>query len=460
MSMQLYRASILHFLDAQDEAASNSSRSRSSETTQHAKSKEDHGPTYCYQYFEDGILAVSEGKVIELGNAPDILSKYPNADMLLDYSSRLIMPGFIDAHTHFPQVDVVASNGEQLLDWLNRYTFPAESLFKDKRHALETADFFIRELLRNGTTTAMVYGTVHKKSVDAFFEVSSKLNTRMICGKVLMDRHAPEFIRDTSETAYRESRELIETWHNCGRQLYAITPRFAITSSPEQLAEAGRLKQEFSDVYMQTHISESAEEVEKVMSLFPESENYLSVYRDNGLLTNKSVFAHGIHLHKDELSMLANNHSSICFCPTSNLFLGSGLLDYEALERAGVSVTIGTDIGAGTSFSMLRTLHEAYKICQLKNYHLDPLKSLYLATLGNAKALHLDDRIGSFLKGMEADFVVLDLEATPLMKRKIKNCPTLAERLFSLIILGDDRSVLATFVAGELSHLRDDQNLN
>lgn len=408
-----------------------------------------------YQFFQDGALVIENGKVKLLGEATDVLSVLPTDIPVVEYKDHLIIPGMIDTHIHYPQVEVIASYGEQLLDWLNNYTFPAEGQFKDKEYASSMANFFLDELLKCGTTTALVFGTVHKQSVDAFFEASEKRNTRMICGKVMMDRNAPDFLCDTPETSYEDSKSLIEKWHKKGRQLYAVTPRFAITSTHEQLEKAGLLIKEYPDVYMQTHISENKDEVAFVEKLFPEAKDYLDIYDQYNLLGKRSVFAHGIHLNRREHQRLRETGSSISFCPTSNLFLGSGLLDIKELDQQQVAYSVATDVGGGTSFSMLQTLNEAYKVTQLKGNSLSPLKSLYLATLGNAKTLQLEDKIGSLNVGTEADFVVLDFNSTPIMSLKQSKCRTLSEKLFAMIILGDDRAVQATYVAGNCVHNRD-----
>lgn len=408
-----------------------------------------------YQFFQDGALVVEHGKVKELGEAASVLSTLAADVNVVNYQNYLIIPGLIDTHIHYPQVEVIASYGEQLMDWLNNYTFPAESQFEDKAYASSIANFFLDELLKCGTTTAMVFGTVHKQSVEAFFEASEKRNTRMICGKVMMDRNAPECLCDTPESSYDDSKQLIEAWHNNGRQLYAVTPRFAITSTHQQLQKAEQLLAEYPDVYMQTHISENKDEMAFVSELFPQAKDYLDVYDQYNLLGKRSVFAHGIHLNNREHQRLRETGASVSFCPTSNLFLGSGLLDIKELEQQQVAYSVATDVGGGTSFSMLQTLSEAYKVTQLNNNKLSPLKSLYLATLGNAKTLQLDDKIGSFKVGNEADFVVLDFNSTAIMSLKQKQCKTLAEKLFAMIILGDDRAVKATYVEGHCAHQRD-----
>lgn len=411
------------------------------------------GVEQSYEYFEDGILLIENGKVAQVGAAAELLPKLAGVDVQ-HYRDALITPGFIDTHIHYPQTGMIASYGEQLLDWLNTYTFPTERQFEDKAHASDVAAIFLKELLRNGTTTALVFGSVHPQSVDAFFEQADKLNLRMIAGKVLMDRNAPDYLTDTAETGYAESKALIERWHGKGRLHYAVTPRFAPTSTPEQLELAGKLLGEYSDLYMHTHLSENRKEIEWVKELFPERKGYLDVYDHHKLIGPRAVFAHGVHLCDDECKRLAETGSAVAFCPTSNLFLGSGLFDLNKLEAHGVRVGLGTDVGAGTSFSQLQSLNEAYKVMQLQGKKLDPFKSLYLATLGGANALYLDDKLGNFLPGKDADFLVLDYNATPLISYRMQQAKSLEERLFALTMLGDDRAVKETFAAGVSVHQR------
>lgn len=413
------------------------------------------GVEQSYQYFEDGLLVVEDGRIKALGEAGALLPGLEAGVEVHEYRDALITPGFIDTHIHFPQTGMIASYGEQLLDWLNTYTFPTEKQFADKAHAADVAGIFIKELLRNGTTTALVFGTVHKESVDAFFEAAQALDLRMIAGKVLMDRNAPDYLTDCPESGYADSKELIERWHDKGRLHYAVTPRFAPTSTPEQLELAGKLYAEYPGLYMHTHLSENRKEIEWVKELFPERKGYLDVYDHYKLIGQRSVFAHGVHLCDDECKRLAETGSAVAFCPTSNLFLGSGLFDLQKLEEHGVRVGLGTDVGAGTSFSQLQSLNEAYKVMQLQGKKLDPFKSLYLATLGGARALYLDDKIGNFQAGKDADFVVLDYKATPLLDYRMQQARSLAERLFALTILGDDRTVKETFAAGRSVHKRD-----
>ncbi|ETF09091.1 guanine deaminase [Pseudomonas moraviensis] len=407
-----------------------------------------------YEYFEDGLLVIDDGKISALGHASELLPTLPADIEINHYQDALITPGFIDTHIHLPQTGMVGSYGEQLLDWLNTYTFPCESQFGDKAHADEVADIFIKELLRNGTTTALVFGSVHPQSVNSFFEAAEKLDLRMIAGKVMMDRNAPDYLVDTAESSYVDSKALIERWHGKGRLHYAVTPRFAPTSTPEQLTLAGQLLTEYPDLYMQTHISENLKEIEWVKELFPERKGYLDVYDHYQLLGERSVFAHGVHLCDEECARLAETGSAISFCPTSNLFLGSGLFNLPMAEKHKLNVGLGTDVGGGTSFSLLQTLNEAYKVMQLQGARLSPFKSLYLATLGGARALRLEDKIGNLQPGSDADFLVLDYNATPLLSYRLKQSDNIAETLFVLMTLGDDRTVAQTYAAGALVHQR------
>jgi len=408
-----------------------------------------------WRYHEDGILWVEGGHVKAVGSARDVLALLPQYVPLETFTHHLLIPGFIDTHIHYPQTEMIAAYGEQLLNWLNTYTFPTEMKFQDEAYGARIANVFLNELLRNGTTTALVFGTVHPQSVDAFFHAAQQRRLRMIAGKVMMDRNAPEALLDTAEQGYRESKALIERWHGVERLQYAVTPRFAPTSSQAQLSKAGQLLQEHPGVYLHTHLAESVEEVAWVKALFPEHRHYLDVYDQAGLLSRRSVFAHGIHLCDDECQRLAQSGAGIAHCPTSNLFLGSGLFPLNQLQKQGVSIGLGTDVGAGTSFSMLRTLDEAYKIQQLHGTRLDPFQSLYLATLGGARTLDLEDKIGSLQPGYEADFCLLDLHATPLMEFRMPQCRSLQETLFALNTLGDDRVIARTYALGQCAHQRE-----
>ena len=414
----------------------------------------------CIRYFPDGLLIVENGKVKDLGNYQDLQTKY--ADLpITEYRDRLIVSGFIDTHIHFPQTEMIASYGEQLLEWLSTYTFPTERKFADRNYALEIASIFLNELLRNGTTTALVFTAVFPQSTDAFFEEAQRRNLRMIAGKLMMDRNAPEFLRDTALSSYLETKQLIEKWHKCDRLLYAVTPRFALTSTPEQLTNIGKILQEFPDVYLHTHLSENVKEVEAVVAEFPESNGYLDVYDRAGLVTERSVFAHGVQLTDREFARLSEAKSAIAFCPTSNLFLGSGLFKLEKAKslETPVKVGLGTDVGAGTSFSILKTASAAYQVAQLRSQKLSAFQALFLATLGGARALCLEDKLGNFEVGKEADFVVLNLRSTPIMALRNQSSEAIAttlteisDQLFATIIMGDDRAIAATYIMGELAH--------
>ena len=401
------------------------------------------------RYVEDGLLITEQGKVTWFGTWQEGQARITNEMEFAHYPDQLIVPGFIDTHIHFPQTEMVGAYGEQLLEWLNTYTFPTEMQFKDKNYADEIAHFFVNELLKNGTTTALVFCTVHPQSVDALFEAAERHQMRLIAGKVMMDRHAPEDLCDTAETAYTESKALIEKWHAKGRNLYAITPRFAPTSTPEQLEKAGQLKAEYPDVYVHTHLSENKNEIAWVKELFPDQKGYLDVYHHYGLTGSQSVFAHCVHLEDAEWDCMHDTDSAIAFCPTSNLFLGSGLFPLKKTWEKNVKVGLGTDIGAGTSFSQLQTLNGAYKVQQLQGDKLSAFESLYHATLGGAKALNLDDKLGNFNLGKEADFVVLNLNATALQTLRQQRAKNIEDALFALFTMGDDRNVQATYVYGQ-----------
>jgi guanine deaminase len=372
-----------------------------------------------------------------------------------DYRGKIITPGFIDTHVHYPQTDIIASPAPGLLPWLETYTFPAERRFADAGHASEVADFFLAELLRNGTTTAAVYCTVHPQSVDAFFERSHARNLRMVAGKCLMDRNAPEFLRDSAELGARDSEQLIQRWHKRGRQHYAITVRFAPTSTPAQLKLAGELAAQYPDTYIQTHVAENTDEVQWVKELFPDSRSYLDVYDQYGLMRARALYAHCIWLDDADRARMAATRSAATVCPTSNLFLGSGLFDFASADRLRMPVSLATDVGGGTSFSMLQTMNELYKVARMGGTHLAAQRLFYLATLGGARALQLEGTIGNFASGCEADFIVLDPQATPLLARRSATSNSLEEQLFALAILADDRAIAATYAAGVCVHQRD-----
>jgi len=408
-----------------------------------------------HSWYEDGLLIVADGKIQAAGDWATLHATLPPDTPVTDYRGKIITAGFIDAHIHYPQTDMIASPAPGLLPWLEQYTFPTERAFADPAHAANVAEFFLDELLRVGTTTALVYCTVHPQSVDAFFTASEARGLRMIAGKVMMDRHCPDFLCDTAERGALESEELIGRWHNHGRSQYAITPRFAPTSTEAQMELAGALARKYPDTYLQTHVSENEEECRWVKQLYPQARSYLDVYDRYGMLRPRAVFGHCIWLDDGDRARLAETQSAAAVCPTSNLFLGSGLFDFEEADKAGMLMALATDVGGGTSFSMLQTMNEAYKVARLKGSYLPALRMFYLSTLGAARSLHLDGTIGSLAAGNEADFIVLDPQATPLLARRTARTESLEEMLFALALLGDDRVIAATYSAGKRVHVRE-----
>lgn len=412
-------------------------------------------PDKAFTTITDGIVLCRDGIIESVGPADTLLGQVPH-DKIAHYPGCLIAPGFVDTHVHYVQTGMIASYGTQLLDWLDRYAFPAELEFRDAAHAAAIASVFCDELLRNGTTTALVFCAVFPQSVDALFTEAERRGMRIVAGKVLMDRNAPEGLRDTAQQGYDDSKALIARWHGRGRSLYAITPRFAGTSTPEQLDAAGALWREHPDVLMQTHIAENRREIEWTAELFPEAKNYLDIYDRHGLIGQRAVLAHGIHLGEEELCRCHESNTALAHCPTSNLFLGSGLFRIGAVKdpRRPVQVGLGTDVGGGTSFSMLATMGAAYEVAQLGGRTLGAVEAFYLATLGGARALGLEDRIGSIAPGHEADLVVLDPNATPLMALRNARAISIEDQMFAIMTLGDDRAVRATYVAGKPVHHR------
>ena len=408
-------------------------------------------PASALHYESDALIAFAHGRITHFGPAATVRSQLPPGTRIEEYDrNHLITPGFIDCHVHYPQLEIIGACGEQLLDWLERYTFVAEQRFADQAHARRVAELFLDECLRNGTTTVATFCTVHPHSVDAFFEAAAVRGMRCLAGKCLMDRNAPAGLRDTAQRGYDESKALIQRWHGRGRALYAVTPRFAPSSTPEQMELAGALWKEHPGTWLQSHVSENRREVAWARELFPERRDYLDVYAHYGQLGPRAIYGHGIHLTEGELARMSETGTAIAHCPTSNLFLGSGLFDLEAAQRAPRPVRVGlaTDVGAGTSLSMLKTMGAAYQIAQLNGGSLTAAQAFYLATRGAARALYLDDRIGSIAVGMEADLVVLDLASTPLIEARLARCESLDDALFVQMTLGDDRAVAARVVAG------------
>jgi guanine deaminase len=400
------------------------------------------------EVIDDAMLVLRNGTVEALGPTSELRATLDIDTEIKDWRGHLIVPGFIDTHVHYPQTDMIAAHGDQLLDWLNRYTFPTEARFSDLDYATDTAKFFVDELIRNGTTSAMVFCTIHPHSVDALFEAAQARGMCVVAGKVMMDRNCPQDLTDDVTNGVRDVHALIERWHGVGRLSYAVTPRFAPTSSPEQLAACGELLSSAPGLYLQTHVAENLDEVAWVAQLFPKARSYLDVYEQFGLVGRRSVLAHCIHLDETDRATMAERGASMAYCPTSNLFLGSGLFDMDAADAGANQVALATDVGGGSSFSMLRTMGEAYKVAQVKGQRLTPGRLLYLATLGGASAMDRDNTLGNFTAGKEADVVVLNPNATPLTARRCAGVESAEDTFFALTQLGDDRHVAEVRVAG------------
>ncbi|BCH22897.1 guanine deaminase [Mesorhizobium sp. L-8-10] len=403
-----------------------------------------------YRYEEDGAVLVRDGKIVASGAYVDVTAEAGPDVETVDHRPHLLLPGFIDCHVHMPQMQIIASYGAELLDWLNTYTFPEETKFRNAQHGRRIARLFLDEMVRQGTTSVVAFCSVHKESAEAFFAESHDRDMLNIAGKVMMDRNAPEGVLDTPQSGYDDTKALIDAWHGRGRQHYAITPRFAITSSPEQMEMAQALMREHPDLHMQTHLSENHAEIAFTQELYPWSTDYTDVYERYGLLGKRSLFGHCIHLSEREADALSASGSVAVFCPTSNLFLGSGLFDYQRFRQREnpLRIAAATDVGGGTNYSMLRTMDEAYKVIALNGEKLNPFASFWQVTRGNAEALSLADRIGTLEPGTDADLVVLDARATPVMRLRMETVSSLAEELFLLQTLGDDRAIAEVYVSG------------
>jgi guanine deaminase len=417
------------------------------------------GAERAVRYEPDALIVIGDGRITSFGPYEPTRAALA-ADVAITHygTDSLILPGFVDTHVHYAQTQMIGAGGHGLLEWLNNYAFAAEQQFADAGHAHDVAKVFLRELLRVGTTTAAVYCTVFPASVDALFEESNRLNMRVIAGKVLMDRNAPQALLETAQRGYDESKALIARWHGRGRQLYAITPRFAPTSTPAQMEIAGALWKENPGTYLQSHVCENAGEIAWVRELYPARKSYLDVYDHYGQLGPRAIYGHAVWFEEDDWQRCYDTGTAIAHCPTSNLFLGSGLFRIGVARRRErpVRLGLGTDLGAGTSFSHLATMNEGYKVARLTGHAMSATQCFFLATAGGAHALYLDDRIGAIAPGYEADLVVLDLRSTPLINYRMKYCRDLDEVLQVQLTLGDDRAVRATYVAGHLAHLRDD----
>ncbi|MFN4156338.1 MAG: guanine deaminase [Paracoccaceae bacterium] len=401
----------------------------------------------------DEALVIEHGRITAVGTADALRRQHPQA-RITDYGQALISAGFVDAHVHYPQTAIIASWGKRLIDWLNSYTFPEEMRFSNLSYAQDVANRYFDLTVSNGTTSVCSYCTIHPESVDAFFTAASARNQRVWAGKTCMDRNAPEGLRDTPQSAYDDSKRLLHKWHGQGRASYVITPRFSPTSTPEQLNALGTLWREHPDCLMQTHLSEQTDEIAWVKDLFPQSRDYLDTYEAQGLLREGAIYGHAIHLTTREKSRLKEAGASLIHCPTSNTFIGSGLFDMGGLKAAGQRIGLATDTGGGSSFSMLRTMASAYEVGQLAGRALHPAELWWLATQGSARALHADHQIGNIAPGMEADLVIVDLAATPAIAQATCRADDLWQALFPTIMMGDDRAIRATWVAGACVHDR------
>lgn len=413
------------------------------------------GPSAARHWARGGVL-IDAGRILAIGDAAELAAAHPGAHRH-DYGAALISAGFVDAHMHYPQTAIIASWGKRLIDWLNTYTFPEEARFADPAYAATIAERALDLALAHGTTTLTSYATIHPASVDAFFTAAARRDMRVAAGKTCMDRNAPDNLRDSAQSAYDDSRALISRWHGVGRAHYVITPRFAPTSSRDQLAALGALWAEHPNCLMQTHLSEQTDEIAWVASLFPEARDYLDVYEAHGLLGANGIYGHAIHLTARERDRLVEVGAALAHCPTSNTFIGSGLFDMAGLKARGLRIGLATDTGGGSSFSMLRTMAAAYEVAQLNHVSLHPAQLLWLATAGSAAALQLGDRIGTLAVGYEADLVVLDLASTPAIAQRSARAGDVWEALFPTIMMGDDRAIRATWVNGKIAHQRPDE---
>lgn len=414
-----------------------------------------HEHSYCY--IEDGVLIVEEGKVHAVGQFAD-MSKELAGVKLVDYKGKLITPGWIDTHNHAAQSSIVAAYGEKLLEWLNNYVFPAESNYKDDDHARIDLNFFIDLLLRNGTTTAVSYGPLFYDATNIFFEELQKRNMRFITGNTIMDDDSPDYLKLPAKENYDISKKLIAKWHNKHRLSFCVTPRFGLSCSEKMLEMCGALVEEHPDVYVQTHLDENVNEIKATHEKFPWSKNYLDVYDHYGLVTDRAVFGHCIHLTEAELEVFKAKKAIISHCPTSNNFLGSGLFDYGRVSKYTENITLATDWGAGNTISMFRVMDDAYKVAMLKGYKLPSMVRWYLCTLGAARALKIDSKIGNFEKGKEADFIVIDPDATDVLKYRNNQVDDIFEFLFIIMSLADERNIAATYIMGKPAYINENQS--
>jgi guanine deaminase len=412
-----------------------------------------------YVYIEDGVLIVDKGKVVEAGAYADLKNKIQGVNVV-NYKNKLITPGFIDTHQHAAQSSIVAAYGEKLLTWLDDYVFPGESVFSDKAEAKQELNFFLDQLVRNGTTTAVSYGPLFYDATNLFFEELSKRNMRFVTGNILMDENSPDILRLTTQENYDNSKKILTKWHNKNRLSYCISPRFALSCSEKMLELCGTLKKENPDCYIQTHVDENLAEVEAVKKLYPWSKNYLDVYDHFGLVTDRTVFGHCIHTTDDELALFKKSGAIMSWCPLSNNFLGSGLFNFARASKYTDKITLGTDWGAGNCLSMFAVMDDAYKVSMLNSVKLPSMIRWFMSTLGAAKALQLNDKIGSFLPGKEADFIVIDPDASSYLKYRRSKVNDIFELLFILMTLGSETNIKATYIMGEPAYINREEEVS
>lgn len=405
-----------------------------------------------YIYIEDGALVIEAGKVKHVGDYVELKNKFPDIKVV-DYKNKIITPGFIDTHQHATQSAIVAAYGDKLLEWLDNYVFPSESTYSNKVSAKKDLTFFLDQLVRNGTTTAVSYGPLFYDATDIFFTELQKRNMCFVTGNIIMDENAPDSLRLSAQENYDNCQKLITKWHNKSRLSYCISPRFALACSEKMLELCGSLKQEHPDCYIQTHLDENLNEVAAVKKLYPKRKNYFDVYDHYGLATDRTIFGHCIHTTDAELEAFKRTGAIISWCPISNNFLGSGLFNFARALKYTDKITLGTDWGGGNCLSMFAVLDDAYKVSMLNSVKLASMVRWYMATFGAARALQLQDKIGTFQPGKEADFIVIDPGATPYLQYRQEKVTDIFELLFTLMTLGSEVNIKATYIYGEPAYL-------
>ena len=411
-------------------------------------------PSDHFLYIEDGVLMVEDGIIKKVGDYSKLKNEIDGIKVV-DYKDKLITPGFIDTHIHAAQSGVVAAYGEKLLEWLNNYVFPFESTYEHQEAAKKDLNFFLDQLIQNGTTTACAFGPLFYEATDIFFTEIDKRNMRFITGNILMNINSPDYFRLSTKENYDNAERLVKKWHNKNRLHYSLCPRFALSCSEEMLELSGQLKKQYPDIYLQTHLDENLNEIKEVKKIFPWSKHYLDVYDRYNLVTDRSIFGHCIHTTDEELALFKASQAIIAWCPISNNFLGSGLFDFDRTSRFTENITLATDVGAGNTFSMFAVMDDAYKVCMLQSYKLPSMLRWFMATLGTAKALKISDKVGSLESGKEADFIVIDPQASPILKYRSSQVNDIFELLFILMTLADDRQIKATYILGNCAYESD-----